>query len=211
VGGDAALEVRELPGVEGQDTAVEEAPVLDAPPQLGLPVALLSHLLPHREQARVGAGQVLVADLRVGTRAAQRRRAPQCGAEQPLRVIQEQQLHQIATHRHPGHVRAVDGQGVQHRHGVTGEIADRVGPLVEGVGGAAGVAVVVADDAVVPGQPAHESVGPAESTGAGSHDQQQRRQVLLADRLGPQPVAVPGLGKGLHVSPFGSSRGAATR
>ena len=70
-----------------------------------------------------------------------------------------QQLHERAAQRHAHHVRPLDPEGVEHGDGVVGEGPDRVGPLGEGTGGPAGVAVVVADHAVVLRQPHDQLVG----------------------------------------------------
>jgi hypothetical protein len=63
---------------------------------------------------------------------------------------------------------------VQHRDRVLGEVGDAVRVVLERGGGAPGVAVVVADDAVVFGELGDQGVGPDDAGGVGAHHEQQR-------------------------------------
>jgi len=81
-------------------------------------------------------------------------------AAQPVRVIEQQQLHQHPTHRHAYHVRLVDTHSVQHADHVFGQVAYRIGVRVEGPRSTVGVAVVVAHDPVLPSKPSDQRFRP---------------------------------------------------
>ena len=89
-------------------------------------------------------------------------------------MIEPDQLGDHASHRCAGDVRPVDPVGVEHGDAVGGHVGERVVGLARRTGsGAAGVAVVVADDeASAVGEPLAEVYFPHEHGRAGAHDQQ---------------------------------------
>jgi hypothetical protein len=159
--------------------------VLHPPGQLGRGIALLPHRGPVPEDVRGRAGQV-TSPRHVGQSAAERGRGEDGGAAQPSGVVEQEQLHERAAHRHADDVRPVDAEPVEQADDVGGEVPDRVRRDRVRPGGAAGVAVVVPDHPVPLRQPVDQRLGPGEATGVGPHHEQQRRSGRVAALLGPE-------------------------
>jgi hypothetical protein len=98
-------------------------------------------------------------------------------------------------------VRPRHAEGVQHRDRVRGQLGDPVRVLVEAAGGAAGVAVVVAQHPMPLGEAGDEIVRPGPAGRVRAHDQQQRLVPSRAgarDLLGPEPDPVRDLDVAMH-------------
>jgi hypothetical protein len=104
-------------------------------------------------------------------------------------MVEQEQLHEKPAHRHPHHVGARHFERVEHRDRVAREVGDAVRLVLEDGGGTPGVAVVVADDAVMLGELGDEGVRPHEAGRVGTHHEQQRLTGMGSggpDVLGPQ-------------------------
>lgn len=116
-------------------------------------------------------------------------------------MVGDQQLGEHAAQRHPHDVRALHTERVEHGHGVLGQCGERVGPLVEGPGGPAGVPVVVTDHAMPGAEQLHQLVGPAEPGRLRAHEQQQGGGVGSAVLLGPEAYAGGDFDEAFHGGP----------
>ena len=100
-------------------------------------------------------------------------------------------------------MRAVDAEAVQYGQPVRGQVEDRVGTLGKRARRAARVAMVVAEHPVTLRQAGDERVRPGEPGGVGAHDQEQRRRVAIARRVGPEADAGRRVDNALFVGPGG--------
>ena len=111
-------------------------------------------------------------------------------------------LHEPAAHRQADEVRALEAEVVEHAERVGDEVVARVARLTRRIGrGAAGVAMVVADDeAAGLGEPLAERLLPAVHRAARAHDEQHRRVGRIAEGADAQrrPVDVD------EAQPFGT-------
>lgn len=200
---DPALEGTGVRGVEGKDVTAQQPPVLDPAVEFGLQLQVGWHGPgPQLQHSWVDPGQLLDGH-RHPVRPHVRRGAERLGAQQgrgaqPVRVVGEQELGEHPAQGEADDMGPVGTAGVEDRHGVGRELGDRVRVLVERPGGAAGVAVVVADDAVVGGEEVDERIGPADPTGLGAHDQQKRRCIGGTALLHPEADAGGGVDVAVH-------------
>lgn len=107
---------------------------------------------------------------------------------QPVVVVERDDLGDGRPHRQADDMGPADAPAVEDGDRVGGQLAEAVGVRGEVAGGgAAGVAVVVADDVeAAVGQPPGELVGPAEGGEVAAHDEQQRRVRRVTEVVAPQ-------------------------
>src|SRR3954471_17397682 len=139
----------------------------------------------------VGAGKERgtgVGDRREVAARPRRRRAQQHERGGAVRVVEDEQLRERATHRRADHVGARDPVAVEDARGVGDEVrAAVVRPARRAGGRAAGVTVVIAhDEAPARRERRTERIVPPQHRRAHAHDQQHRRVAGVAERLGAQ-------------------------